>query len=321
MPAPRGSTPVKDDPKRRRPPEFCQARIDRVGEQYGDLTVEKLAGWYLKPTGQGEKSISIWSCRCSCGQTSELTNDSILQFRYRQKKNPSQVQKINCGNSPLHFMPCRIGDRSGFLEVVDFPENNGQLNRNYRESKKGGYLRSHEGEEGRWLIACICHNCNQYTRENPFLTTRRGWLSRLKGAKEMGWRSSCGCAGNQSHKMSRSDSLSAEGIAYSLYRSALERSQKNAIPFDLTPEYILQLGIPAVCPVLGIPIRKEGGERTDNSPSIDKFYPDAGYVMGNVQIISWRANRIKNDGTPEEWQKIAEWCQREDVRRRILQVE
>jgi hypothetical protein len=30
-------------------------------------------------------------------------------------------------------------------------------------------------------------------------------------------------------------------------------------------------------------------------PSIDQIKPSAGYVEGNVQICSWRANRIKND--------------------------
>ena len=82
-----------------------------------------------------------------------------------------------------------------------------------------------------------------------------------------------------------------------------------------------ELGIPDVCPVLGIPIVKSPGdstgERNDNSPSLDKFIPSLGYVKGNVQFISDRANRIKNDGSPEEWLKIAEWCQQEDVKRKL----
>ena len=40
-------------------------------------------------------------------------------------------------------------------------------------------------------------------------------------------------------------------------------------------------------------------------------------VKGNIQIISWRANRIKSDGTPDEWIKIAKWCQKEDVKKKL----
>jgi hypothetical protein len=56
---------------------------------------------------------------------------------------------------------------------------------------------------------------------------------------------------------------------------------------------------------------------SDSSPTLDKFYPKKGYVKGNIQVISWRANRMKSDGTPEDWIKIAEWCKQEDVRRRL----
>ena len=50
---------------------------------------------------------------------------------------------------------------------------------------------------------------------------------------------------------------------------------------------------------------------------MDKFYPKLGYVEGNVQIISWKANALKRDGSPEEWEKIAEWCKKEDIKKRL----
>jgi len=58
------------------------------------------------------------------------------------------------------------------------------------------------------------------------------------------------------------------------------------------------------CPILGIPIDWESEIRNDNSPSFDRIDNSKGYVPGNVEIISWRANRIKNDGTEEEHYKI-----------------
>lgn len=55
----------------------------------------------------------------------------------------------------------------------------------------------------------------------------------------------------------------------------------------------------------------------DNSPTLDKFIPSKGYVKGYVQVISWRANNLKSDGSPEEWIKIAKWCEEEEVRKKL----
>ena len=60
-----------------------------------------------------------------------------------------------------------------------------------------------------------------------------------------------------------------------------------------------------VCPILGLELDYFTEVRTENSPSFDRIDPSKGYVKGNVQIVSWRANRIKNDGTAEEHEKIA----------------
>lgn len=71
-----------------------------------------------------------------------------------------------------------------------------------------------------------------------------------------------------------------------------------------------ELDWPTHCPVLGLELNYFADTRTENSPSFDRFDTDKGYITGNVQIISWRANRIKNDGTAEEHEKIAEYLRR-----------
>jgi len=76
------------------------------------------------------------------------------------------------------------------------------------------------------------------------------------------------------------------------------------------------LEVPDECPMLGIPLNYEGGYgggwqgRTDNSPSIDQIVPSKGYTLDNIQVISWRANRIKNDATPEELVKISQFMKK-----------
>ena len=64
---------------------------------------------------------------------------------------------------------------------------------------------------------------------------------------------------------------------------------------------------PLVCPVLGLELDYFCSVRTENSVSFDRIDSNKGYIKGNVVIMSWRANRIKNDGTAEEHKKIADF--------------
>lgn len=70
-----------------------------------------------------------------------------------------------------------------------------------------------------------------------------------------------------------------------------------------------------VCPILGIELDYFAETRQENSVSFDRIDSSKGYVTGNVQVISWRANRIKNDGTPEEHEKIAAYLRSLGTRR------
>lgn len=110
--------------------------------------------------------------------------------------------------------------------------------------------------------------------------------------------------------------------AVELLRRAKDRAAKAGLPFDLTVEHVLSL-IKPVCPILGIKINYEGGTKiwTDASPSLDRFKPYLGYVIGNVNVISWRANRIKMDATPEEAMKIAVWMADQDRLRKSAPID
>lgn len=70
---------------------------------------------------------------------------------------------------------------------------------------------------------------------------------------------------------------------------------------------------PTHCPVLGIELNwAYGGKKhmQPNSPSIDKIIPELGYIPGNAQIVSMKYNTMKQDSTPEQRQKVAEyWIQ------------
>ncbi len=96
---------------------------------------------------------------------------------------------------------------------------------------------------------------------------------------------------------------------YVLLAKVRKRATDMGVPFDLDIE---NMEMPSHCPVLGIPLVFSSGQVKDDSPTIDRVIPKLGYVRGNVQVISQRANRIKNDGTAEEHEKIAAWIREHD---------
>lgn len=93
-----------------------------------------------------------------------------------------------------------------------------------------------------------------------------------------------------------------------LVREARYRAKRGGLPYDdFTAD---DLEIPELCPVLGIPLSFAVGHVSDNSPSIDRIVPERGYVRGNICIISYRANTIKNSGSAEEHEAIAAYIRR-----------
>lgn len=67
--------------------------------------------------------------------------------------------------------------------------------------------------------------------------------------------------------------------------------------------------IPTHCPVLGLQFKLRIGKSgpCDTSPTLDRIDNRKGYVRGNVEVISWRANRIKCDASTSELRKVADY--------------
>lgn len=88
------------------------------------------------------------------------------------------------------------------------------------------------------------------------------------------------------------------------FRDLKHNVKQRGKEFNLSFE---DLEYPDVCPVLGIPIDWTRPKRGDNSPSADRLYPERGYVKGNVTIMSFKANRMKNNGSLEEHELLVKW--------------
>lgn len=90
----------------------------------------------------------------------------------------------------------------------------------------------------------------------------------------------------------------------SLLRIARYRAKKSNRPFSITLKDVI---IPKVCPIFGIPLKRERKAPMKSTPSLDCIIPNLGYIPGNVEVISYRANQVKNDGSAEEHEAIARY--------------
>lgn len=90
-----------------------------------------------------------------------------------------------------------------------------------------------------------------------------------------------------------------------ILRSAKHRAKKQNVPFLLKLE---DINIPEKCPILGIKLEITGKHASPNSPSLDKIIPELGYIKGNIQVISHKANSMKRDATIDELILLGNWA-------------
>lgn len=76
------------------------------------------------------------------------------------------------------------------------------------------------------------------------------------------------------------------------------RAKATGLDFDLTLE---DIKIPDICPALNIPLDRK---TRSSCPSLDRIDNNKGYVKGNVIVISYLANRIKNNASIEQLNQV-----------------
>lgn len=70
------------------------------------------------------------------------------------------------------------------------------------------------------------------------------------------------------------------------------RAKMNGLECTVTGE---DVRLPIVCPVFGLELEYGGRGKSDNTATIDRIDPSKGYVPGNIETISWKANRLKSN--------------------------
>lgn len=143
---------------------------------------------------------------------------------------------------------------------------------------------SSKGKSGQVNWACKC-SCGT-EKEVEGYALRRGSVV------------SCGCY----HREISTKHGQHNSREYILWLGAKSRAEQNGLEFDLE---ISDIVIPKTCPCLGIEIVPGEKDGISNSPSIDRIDSTKGYTKDNIWVISYKANRIKNNATPEELLAVA----------------
>jgi hypothetical protein len=99
-----------------------------------------------------------------------------------------------------------------------------------------------------------------------------------------------------------------KNIATSLLNSCKIRALKNNLEFNLIKEDII---IPKICPILKVPLICGNKNDYSHSPSVDRIDNTKGYTKDNIQIISMKANTMKNNGTIKELKLLAKWINKQ----------
>lgn len=124
------------------------------------------------------------------------------------------------------------------------------------------------------------------------------------------------CGNRGSGRKIRSDISRYENTAKRLLKSARKRARNRNIPFNLT---IKDIAVPDCCPVFGIKLQPFDHhadsflDAVNCVPTIDRLIPKLGYVKGNIDIISYRANSLKSDGTLTEFEAITNYIRNKTI--------
>lgn len=158
---------------------------------------------------------------------------------------------------------------------------------------------SRQKSNGRRYKLHTCKECNsaktsayakKYRQEHPEVVKQRAhqsWLYRRTNAEKV--------AKMRAQARLNSPKYYLKGI----FDAAKKRAKQKNLEFTITEQDIV---IPEKCPILGIDIftNRGKGKICNNSPSLDRVDNSKGYTSDNVRIISYLANRMKNNATLPE---------------------
>lgn len=145
-----------------------------------------------------------------------------------------------------------------------------------------------------------CRICDK-KRRRRYYKANSDWLKRISSERQAAERAS-----NPSAYAAKNAAIyrkrRKENRSLYLYYSAKKNAKAGGLEFDLEKA---DFAIPAICVSRLVPLDLEAHGLSDNAPSNDRIDSSKGYIKGNHRIISWLANRLKNNGRARDLNLVA----------------
>lgn len=93
-----------------------------------------------------------------------------------------------------------------------------------------------------------------------------------------------------------------------LCNQARIRAKRKAIEHTIKPA---DIELVHVCPIRNVPLERATGKFSQNSYTLDRIDNTKGYIPGNVRVISWLANNLKNNFTIEDVERLLKYMKGE----------
>jgi hypothetical protein len=131
----------------------------------------------------------------------------------------------------------------------------------------------------------LCKTCRMWKRKSSF--------GPFKSGKD-GLYPTCKVCKNERSKRD----YAKQRLTYKIYCRAKSRAKKKGLEFTIKESDIL---IPELCPIFKVPMVGK------YAPSLDRIDSALGYTPDNIQVISNRANVLKNNASIEEIKELLIW--------------
>ena len=153
-----------------------------------------------------------------------------------------------------------------------------------------------------YAICTICKENKEHSSNG-----HGGWQTICKDCTRKRWEDGVTKKRAKLKDMQRNNPLAWDRLVLStLYANASNRAKKLGVVFSITRD---DIPLEHVCPVMQCSMALHAGKQEDNSYSLDRIDSARGYEPGNVRVISFRANFLKNEITLEQAKRLVQYME------------